>query len=677
MSFPGSPADGQVYEKYYWSSAAEVWRLRLYPEIPNPIVTDLTMTSASHGVLELNPIESHITVDLPTPSTVTDVEYDLSNRYSFYELISNGDCESTSSPVIYSESSATLFNATWARDATQKHAETYSYKYTKTSAAATSSYVHLQDNIDTTDLHKFKPGETYTAIAWVYSPTAGGPSSISEVTLKFFEYVSSAWSEIGSDVAATKDAWNRLSTTFTIDAATTGCRLRLEILDTAEQDEFIYVDDIQLFRHYGNGIIDRGDCESVDEPMIAGETTGILTNATWAQSSAQAHNGTNSYKGTIITGGSSSYIYLEDGGDTSTTDLHGLIPEETYTFRSWVYVPTTGGPSPTELGIYFYAYYSAAWNLVGSDIASTQDSWEELTVIGTLPAATTGVYIRYRIDSFASSGEFFYADDVQLFRHHWSGLLDDTGCEITTIPTWATETTTISSSDCTFAQSSTQKYSGTYSFKMTKSVAASTPCYQSLQINETTTDSHGLDLTTEAAYTFSAWVYADTMDVGEAGLKLLYYNDGAWDAITAFAEVTGEWTRVSLSIIIPDTATGIIIRAFGDADASNGEIAYFDDFQIYRHYGATISGIIADGAGTDLVDDGDTITVKSDGEKFFYTKSEIAGKYVNSDGDTMTGELILNENLIVRNEGKIQFGLSDKARIVWNNTDSTIDFIID
>ncbi len=172
-----------------------------------------------------------------------------------------------------------------------------------------------------------------------------------------------------------------------------------------------------------------------DEPIIiedfdAGGYTATLANATWARSDEQAHEGSYSYKITKgASGGDNANAYLQVG--SGTTDLHGLIPGVQYTFEAWVYVPSSGGCAVGEAQLRLAAYVSS-WG-AGSAAATTNDAWEKLSLTYSIPFPTTGTRAAIRMDDLASTGEYFYVDNIRLYptKHQNMNetLLKDEGTE--------------------------------------------------------------------------------------------------------------------------------------------------------------------------------------------------------------------------------------------------------
>ena len=101
--------------------------------------------------------------------------------------------------------------------------------------------------------------------------------------------------------------------------------------------------------------------------------------------------------------------------NTNSTDMHGLIPGITYNASAHIYVPSTGGPTSTEVVLDVDDYYSAAWH-EKQDSASTQDTWELLEKEWTMSVLATGFKGSIEISSNASTGEFIYVDNIRLYE---------------------------------------------------------------------------------------------------------------------------------------------------------------------------------------------------------------------------------------------------------------------
>ena len=150
--------------------------------------------------------------------------------------------------MVSGETTASTTNATWARDSGQARNGTYGYKHTKTVAAGSSSTVRFVDNTTTSDLHGLTAGETYTISAWVYVPSSGGPDS-EEVSLRLGDYTGAINITEVFLASGQEDRWVFVSVTHTWPSAATGSYAELRIASNAANAEYIYVDDIQLYRH--------------------------------------------------------------------------------------------------------------------------------------------------------------------------------------------------------------------------------------------------------------------------------------------------------------------------------------------------------------------------------------------------------------------------------------------
>jgi len=206
-------------------------------------------------------------------------------------------------------------------------------------------------------------------------------------------------------------------------------------------------------------------------------------------------------------------------------------------------------------------------------------------------------------------------------RHYGWGLMDRADCEDTLRPMISGETTPIAETNCTFTRNGTRFRNGSYSYKLL--MTATAEGYATL--TETGTSLHGL--IEGETYTFSAWVYIDTMAAGEAGLRLSY-NLGGWLWVESYAQVIGEWTKVSVTLTIPAGTTSIIIRAYGNA--ADTEFAYFEDFQLYRHYDVTVSGSIENQTSKVLHNEGDFIKLTNDSDKYLIDDLQYRGQVLDA-----------------------------------------------
>jgi uncharacterized phage protein gp47/JayE len=170
---------------------------------------------------------------------------------------------------------------------------------------------------------------------------------------------------------------------------------------------------VDFTRSAGDNQIVRGDCEETTSPMITGETTPVLSNATWARDSAQAYQGTYSYKFTkTIASGTAAYADFVD--NELTTDLHGLIPDKEYSLFARIYVPS-GAILGSEVSLQIHDYLGG-WQVTSQACALTYDAFQLVEVTRTIRTGATGAILRVSADSAAALDELFYVDDIWLVQ---------------------------------------------------------------------------------------------------------------------------------------------------------------------------------------------------------------------------------------------------------------------
>ena len=194
-------------------------------------------------------------VDYTEPQThtvIVGLQRGFSNRAitmpKAYVDIDRGDCESTTPPMIFDETAPVLYNATFDRDIAEAHGGTYSYKLTKATAVGSWGIVSLCDNNNTTDMHGFVAGETYTLWRWVKVPAASG-IALDEVYMQITDY-DSGWEDTTASFPTMFDTWQKISITRTIRSGATGVIIRIALKSTAEDTEYYFVDDIVILSSY-------------------------------------------------------------------------------------------------------------------------------------------------------------------------------------------------------------------------------------------------------------------------------------------------------------------------------------------------------------------------------------------------------------------------------------------
>jgi len=161
-------------------------------------------------------------------------------------LMDRGECESTTSPMIFDETvpyEPTPANQTWSRDNTDPYMEDFNWRLNKdTAAAAGDAETFLADNKNTTDMHGLVAETKYT-LAF-----RGKPDEITNVhKVIIHEYYSAAWHEIAI-LTDTAGSWKRYSETITLNAATTGFAISVFIDTDAAQNAKLDIDNMRLFK---------------------------------------------------------------------------------------------------------------------------------------------------------------------------------------------------------------------------------------------------------------------------------------------------------------------------------------------------------------------------------------------------------------------------------------------
>lgn len=189
-------------------------------------------------------------------------------------LIDRGNCESTTPPSMFGETTNNLSNCTFARASDFARSGEYSYKLTKTIAAGTASVARAQENVTTTDMHGIVAGESLEIELYVYIPTASGIAA-SEVALQSYYHNGTGWVSLGTDTASTLDAWERLSLAVTVPSTALGMIVvYIQVAATAADTEYFYVDDIRVRTHNvpGSHYLSSG----YTEHLVALADTGVM-----------------------------------------------------------------------------------------------------------------------------------------------------------------------------------------------------------------------------------------------------------------------------------------------------------------------------------------------------------------------------------------------------------------
>lgn len=251
---------------------------------------------------------------------------------------------------------------------------------------------------------------------------------------------------------------------------------------------------------------------------------------------------------------------LVDGGELTRTGI-GMIP--TYRFqnngRVVLMLKNTGG----EIGPV----------VVRSQHHVTQKSdIQHLTL--SVPA-TTG-------DVIAGPFPVWPYNDADGYVTFSPNLVDNGDCESETVPAlW--DGSTPASSNCTFARSDAQADEGTYSYLLTKTIAAGTGGNQYLHPAGDPRRTTLRGIIPGGSYTFRARIYIPSGGIqgSEVVLNIGNYT-GSWDVTSQAAAASYDaWQTVEVTKTIAAAATGILFRIDAASAAALNEFFYVDQIGVH------------------------------------------------------------------------------------------------
>ncbi len=143
----------------------------------------------------------------------------------------------------------------------------------------------------------------------------------------------------------------------------------------------------------------------------------------------------------------------------------------------------------------------------------------------------------------------------------------------------------VSTALCTFVQSDTEAYAGTYSYLMTKtSAAAAGDAEARFNNNDNTNDLH--ELIVGITYQLTCWVYIPSTggpDAAEVTLEFYEYHTGTWNAHTATAVGQDAWEQLdSGEFTLNVGATGVDLHVKIDTGAAVNELIYVDNVRLHE-----------------------------------------------------------------------------------------------
>lgn len=240
-----------------------------WQEVPAAVVSaSKTLEAANAGYVSVDPTDAAVTITMPSPAIVEGLRFHIANRHYGYGLMGNGSLEADSVPAMNSETPADSGNVTWSRSDVVARGGTYSGKMLTTDGATTDQFFHDAG----ADLHGLTASQTYTLVVWTYVPTTGGPSAITEVYAKVQDVTNTV--TLATSVPTKYDTWERHALTFTIPATCSHIDLYMEMHADTSADEYFYIDDIQLYRHYDVTV--SGPIENVPSFVLPNEGDFII-----------------------------------------------------------------------------------------------------------------------------------------------------------------------------------------------------------------------------------------------------------------------------------------------------------------------------------------------------------------------------------------------------------------
>jgi len=142
----------------------------------------------------------------------------------------------------------------------------------------------------------------------------------------------------------------------------------------------------------------------------------------------------------------------------------------------------------------------------------------------------------------------------------------------------------------TFVRSSDFVHKGSYSYKITKTIAAGVNAKVSIGDNENGDDLHGLEA--EKTYTFEVWVYVPTasgVSLSEVFISLWDYVPTAWEnSLSNNPTAFDEWQKLTVTRTMRSSATGVLVRLYYGTTMDLNEYFYVDDVKLIEHSDLTI-----------------------------------------------------------------------------------------
>ena len=374
--------------------------------------------------------------------------------------------------------------------------------------------------------------------------------------------------------------------------------------------------------------IDRGDCESNTSPMITGETTPTLTNATWVrQGKAAVFDG---ITGKVVIPGGTPNIGTGDFSIVFWMKSKDITPKFFGTlFSKWIPAPSgimirsDGATNALEFfmrknpiqvtGTFNAAPFDTNWNHIAiivnrtTDIAlcylnSIKDAVE--IDLSTLPADSSNTgNVTFGARSDASS---FYEGDIKdmaiydglaLNQSQIDDLFDGTPLDISTanlVAWYAFDNDVLDNSGngehgtptaITYVEgpaSSRISFEDDFSYKFTKTNISGNIARVSLTDNESISDMHGL--IAGFTYRFSAYEFAASIgiDFADVQIGIAEFYDSTWHFNLIDADIADAWDNSKVTVEINESTTGAYIFFQAKSTTDQFEYFYIDEISLFR-----------------------------------------------------------------------------------------------
>ena len=376
--------------------------------------------------------------------------------------------------------------------------------------------------------------------------------------------------------------------------------------------------------------IDRGDCESITSPMITGETTPTLTNATWVrQGKAAVFDGITPSK-VVISGGTPnigtgdfSISFKMKSLDVTPLNNGVLLSKFIDSFTQITIIAWSTGPNlafifhknPQTNTVIFTnsAPFDTNWhhivfviNRISDKINMYMDTIKDAIEgdLSNLPSDSSntgnlsfGARSDGTLPSEVTLKDIAIYDNLALNQTQINTLADGTPLDligITPDAWYAFDNDVLDNSGnsehgtptaITYVEgpaSSRISFEDDFSYKFTKTNIAGTLARISLIDNESTSDMHGL--TAGFTYRFSAYEFAASIgiDFADVQIGIAEFYDSIWHFTLIDADTADSWDKFNVTVEINESTTGAYIFFQAKNTTDQYEYFYIDEVSLFR-----------------------------------------------------------------------------------------------